>query len=474
MGAKPNKVRFSELANFTPKQKEAFRSMKAFKFLLYGGAMGGGKSRFLRWALLYLLMHYYRKYGVRGVRVGLFCEDYPALKDRQISKIDIEFPPWLGTMNKADHEFVLKPEYGGGVLCFRNLDDPSKYQSSEFAAVAVDEITKNIYEVFTFLRSRMRWPGIEDVKFLAATNPGGIGHVWVKKLWIDHVFEPGEQEQEQFVYVHARAADNPHLASSYLTTLAGLPEAMKKAFVDGDWNIFKGQYFGEWRNELHTCAPFAIPNFWRRFVCGDYGYSKPAAVYWCAMSPDGKIYVYRELYGTGYTYEKLMEEVVALTPTNERIEYMVFDPAIWAKKDNPVSGADIFEKTYKRLTKQSLRLLRGMNERVAGWNVLREYLKPFPAEGGEVDANMQVFTTCTELIRTMPGLVYDKHRVEDVDSDGEDHGPDAIRYGVMSAPRPTEKPKSGIDAMLSRSENQVVRMRPGRGASPRTARPSYT
>ena len=188
-------VRFSELAHFTPKQKEADRLIDRFKYFLYGGAMGGGKSYLLRWKLLKLLFRW-AKQGHTGVVVGLFCEDYPALKDRHLSKIGKEFPKWLGKLHNDHKEhgraFILNPEYGSGVIAFRNLDDPSKYASSEFAAEAVDELTKNQEDVFDDLRTRLRWPGIADVRFFAATNPGGVGHAWVKRKWLD-----GEHDEHE-------------------------------------------------------------------------------------------------------------------------------------------------------------------------------------------------------------------------------------------------------------------------------------
>ncbi len=181
--------------NFTPKQKEAEKIVWDNKYTLYGGAMGGGKSYFLRWMAVKLLDYYWRRTGQKGIRIGLFCEDYPSLKDRHLSKIQYEFPIEMGELNKADHDFVLNHD-GRGVICFRNLDDVSKYQSSEFAGELVDELTKNEKKTFDFLRTRLRWPKIDDPRFVGATNPGGIGHNWVKKLWMDKEYELGEKEAD--------------------------------------------------------------------------------------------------------------------------------------------------------------------------------------------------------------------------------------------------------------------------------------
>lgn len=434
-------VKFSELCNFTTRQQEALKTLEHSKYLLYGGAMGGGKSYWLRWTTARHLMYLTKTYKVQGIVGAIFCEDYPSLKDRQVSKIAREFPSWLGELH-SDHKehgraFIAKPEYGGWVIALRNLDDASKYKSAEFAIIGIDELTKNQKEVFDDLKTRLRWPGLpsDECKFLSATNPGEIGHAWVKKWWIDRDFEEEmEKESTLFAFIGAKATDNPHLDEKYISVLDSLPEDKRKAYRDGDWNVFKGQYFSEWREEIHVVEPFDIPPYFYHFICGDYGYLAPSAVYWCAVDSDGVIYVYRELYVTGHTYEQLDEKIVSLTLAQEDIKYGVFDPSIWARKgDSELSGAEKMTMRHRELTTKALHLIQGNNDRINGWGQVREYLKPFIRNGQKI-AKLQVFRTCENLIRTLPALVYDKHRVEDVDSDGEDHGPDGIRYGIMSRP----------------------------------------
>ena len=120
-------IKFSELSNFFPKQEQAKLASKRFKFVLFGGSVGSGKSRWLRWMMLYHLMKLYDKYDIKGIRAGLFCEDYPSLEDRHLSKVKYEFPDWLGIYNQQRHEFTLAKDYGSGILSFRNLDDVNKY-----------------------------------------------------------------------------------------------------------------------------------------------------------------------------------------------------------------------------------------------------------------------------------------------------------------------------------------------------------
>lgn len=229
-------IKFSELAKFLPKQKDAQEASKRFKFVLYGGSLGSGKSYWLRWMMVYWLIKLFAKYGQRGIRAGLFCEDYPSLNDRHLSKVKYEFPAWLGKYNKAEHEFTLAPEYGSGVIAFRNLDDPEKYLSVEFAIMGVDEINRNRIVTFRELRKRLRWSGIKEVKFLAACNPRG--EAWVKNMWVKRMFPPEENEQYEFVFVPALPTDNPHLDATYWKSLESLPEAERKAFLEGDWDSF--------------------------------------------------------------------------------------------------------------------------------------------------------------------------------------------------------------------------------------------
>lgn len=227
-------IKFSDLSHFLPKQKEAQLASKRFKFVLYGGSLGSGKSHWLRWMMVYWLMKYYAKYNKKGIRAGLFCEDYVSLNDRHLTKVKFEFPPWLGRFNEAKHEFTLAPEYGSGIIAFRNLDDPEKYLSVEFAAMGVDEINRNPVTTFRELRKRLRWEGIADVRFMAACNP--IGEAWVKNVWVKRLFPPEEKEQYEFVYVPALPTDNPYLPQEYYKSLESLPEAQRKAYLEANWD----------------------------------------------------------------------------------------------------------------------------------------------------------------------------------------------------------------------------------------------
>lgn len=420
--------------------------------------MGGGKSRWLRWIAVYLLVSFGMR-GLKNVRVGLFCEDYPSLNDRQISKVEIEFPAWLGTMNKSSHEFVLKPQYGGGVICFRNLDDPNKYKSAEFAAILVDELTMSLENVFNILRTRMRWPGIVDVKFIAATNPGGIGHAWVMKRWMLREFPIEETEQEQFFYVPSNAKDNPHLDNSYYRQLEGLPEDMRKAYVDGDWNLFAGQYFSEFREDKHIIVPFTIPEEWFRFRSVDYGRTAPFCCKWYAVDFDGNAYAYREYYRAGLEAEDNFKAVAELSG-NEIYRWSVLDSACFSSYAGASFNKGLGETIADIAWKNGYKAIPSPKNRLHGWTLMHQYLnwKIVDKDGkviGEKKPKLQYFKNCADSKRTIPSLVYDKNNVEDLDTKGEDHAADTDSYFLQTlhqgqTPNNQPKPKT----MLERLERQ--------------------
>src|ERR1039458_308519 len=149
--------------------------------------------------------------------------------------------------------FTLRPELGAGIIALRNLDDPGKYYSAEFAAVGVDELTRNKLDVFNDLRFRLRWPGIERPKFIAGTNPGGAGHQWVKKYFVVKEY-PAELEckRDQFFLVKAKASENPHLSASYHESLLTLPPEMANRVARGDWDVYTGQYFPHFDPAIHV------------------------------------------------------------------------------------------------------------------------------------------------------------------------------------------------------------------------------
>ncbi len=443
-------ISLKELIDPFPRQQEFLNAIDQYKYILYGGAKGGGKSYILRWACVRQLLKWASQ-GHLKVRVGIFCEDYPALKDRQITKINSEFPSWLGTLSGSQIEgmsFILKPQYGGGIIALRNLDDVSKYASSEFAMVAVDELTKNNRVVFDQFRSIIRWPNIDDTKFIAGTNPGEIGHLWVKKLWIDRQFTEEDPNPEQVKFILSLPTDNPHNAQSYIEVLERLPEKLKKAYFYGNWDVFEGQFFGEWDKGKHVCEPFPIPHTWKRYRAYDYGRTNPACCKWYAIDYEGRVWVYKEFYASGLDADKQAKEIVRLSE-GETYEYSIADPAIFSPTGViDKSGSETIASVFLR---NGINFLPASNRRVDGWQLMHQYL----FWDKETIPKIIYFNTCHNSIRTIPALIHDDKKPEDVDSAGEDHSADCDRYFLLSLhDAKTEVPKSETELKLIKMREQ--------------------
>lgn len=393
--------------------------------------MGGGKSYFLRWKLIRMLLAFNAR-GIKHVIVGLFCEDYPSLADRHLSKVRFEFPSWLGDYNLSEHNFILKEKWGGGTLSFRNLDDVSKYLSTEFAVIAVDELTRNKEEIFNVLRTRLRWSGIEDTRFIAATNPGGIGHEWVKKLWIDKVYYPNEKESDQFSYIPALLKDNPYIDPSYLLQIQSIPDEKKRnAYLNGNWDIFEGQYFSEWDKEKHTVEPFKIPDSWFRFRSIDVsGRSGITSCHWYALDHDSNVWAYREHYTTGLDSDQHAKRINELSESEE-YRYTVYDNSADSKLGLPETTAEVYIRNGVMLN------IPSSKNRVMGWDTVHRYLR----WDEKSEPKLKFFNNCVNMIRTIPALIHDKINPDDVDINGESDAADDLRYFLQTlrdnkTPRP--------------------------------------
>jgi phage terminase large subunit len=491
---KANTLRFDfdvDLAKFTDRQMEAVKLLDrqfiegckdpVIKFLLYGGALGGGKSYFLRWVLVRLLMNWFFLKGLKNVQVMLACEDFPSLKDRQLSKIGREFPVWLGK-SYSDHKeygrcFQLAPEYGFGIICFRNLDDASKYQSAEFAAIAVDELTKNDVETFTFLRMRLRWPGLKDQEcvFIGATNPGGIGHSFCKAIWMDKNF-PTEfvnpvDYRSMFAYVPSKAEDNPHLDAAYWQMLSTLPPHLVNAFKEGSWDVFVGQAFQEWSRIYHIMEPLRlehtqsplVPDGRPVYMTFDWGFGKPFSVCWFWLDDDNRKYLFAEWYGWNGTPDQglrltdseiadgiikreqamgftIMQKEHAFGSENMRsiVNPQIIrlcDPTCFNKKPDYRGGGQ-GPSTAEIFMNMGLNLRPGDPSRVLKWRQFHEHLRvPRDGEDKVVGVPMlQIYSTCLHFIRTVPALVTDPNNIEDIDSSGEDHCADSAAHMFMARP----------------------------------------
>lgn len=483
-----------DLAHFTPRQMEAIRLLDSglIKFLLYGGALGGGKSYFLRWYGIRRLMDLAFQ-GYKNCTAMLACEDYPTLKDRQLSKISREFPPAFGQMHQDHKEygrcFILAPEYGSGVLCFRNLDDPSKYQSSEWVLILVDELTKNLYDTFTELRKRLRWPGLPDneCQFVGGTNPGDVGHGWVKQFWIDKIFSAEwitpTDYRSTFAYVPSKATDNPHLDAAYWAMLDTLPENQRAAFRDGSWDLFIGQAFPELSETVHGIEPiWPIPANAPLVTTYDWGFGKPFSWGWWWMDNDGRALRFSEWYGASGpdTGLRLADSQVAegIVEREVKLGLCTLDnpsdltSGRWKQQIMRLAGPDCFAKrpdykgggqgatTAEEFGKFGIHLIPGDPKRELKIRQFRERIRYLDAERKPITPMLLVYkTTCRDFFRTIPSLVMDKNKPEDIDTGGEDHQYDEACHICMARPLSAEltiEPKTFFAQIAAQVEQGIM------------------
>ena len=316
---------------------------------------------------------------------------------------------------------------------------------------------------------------MEHCKFVAGTNPTGPGHGWVRKLWVDRDFrnEPDALKMEDFAYVPAKATDNPFLPSSYFTqTLASLPEFMRKALMDGSWDVIENQYFLEWNGDLHVRAPrpvqeditdkWGIPLSWQRVGGIDWGRAAPWAAHEAAIDPDGRVIVYRSVAETQWDHERQADWLRAGSP---KVTWFA-DKACWAKSAANSKESRAMDMSHAELWGKygATNIMPAVGgDRVAGWQHVSAFLKKMPrilkveakkktedqltADDYEPDRAWIEFFDVPGLkgdhgiISTLPRLVRDPNRPEDVDTECDDHAADALRYLLQSRPSPTQTAK---------------------------------
>lgn len=474
-----------------PKQAE-FQSRPEYE-CLYGGAAGGGKSDAL-------LAEALRQVHIPHYRAIIFRKTFPeleALIDRSYDIYKLAYPKAKYNVTKHVWTFPSGAKiYFGSMQYFK---DRKKYQGQHYDFIAFDELTHFTWDEYSYMYSRNR-PSekpLTDQKtrvyIRATTNPGGVGHGWVKDRFITvappltpiietvEVRHPDgrvEEMERDRIFVPATVFDNEKLLNSdpnYLASLALMPEADREALLYGSWDSFDGQVFREWRNDsahyedrkwTHVITPFKIPKHWKIIRCFDWGYTRPFACYWMAVSPEKNKYIIREYYGTDGTPNKgtqqhhieVAEKIREIEDTDPNLQGRkivgIADPAIF-EESKGMSIASEMAKAPNYVVWQ-----KGDHNRLPG-KMQFHYHLAFDKEG---DPLLQVFNTCRHFIRTIPSLTYDESNVEDINSDLEDHAYDAVRYGLMSnpiTPRAHHKPEIPEDDPLDMFEDKrkAVRLR---------------
>lgn len=426
---------------------------------LYGGAAGGGKTKAIRMEATRIAL------SGKGLVGGIFRRTYPELYQSVIKPLLEELPQGTYTFNESKKMMTFHKT--GSVIYFGHIQyekDVLIYQGAEFDFIGMDELTHFTEYMFKYLKSRLRTskPGVRPC-FFGTTNPGGIGHGRVKRLRVD-ADRTVDENKETRDYIPAKVYDNPYLMDNdpaYVSRLEAMAGDERKALLDGNWDVYAGQYFTIRRREVHVVEPFEIPKTRKRYRATDYGYTNPACVLRAAEDEDKNVRVYKELYGPGYSYNDLTDEIVALSPIEAEARALLYaDPATKAK--NPETRESLFDIA----TAKQIPIIAATNDRVPGRQLVREYLKR-DTNGPVIDLasldkkpKLRVFSTCQNLIRTMPMQVHDKNNVEDIDTKLEDHAPDTLRYllmGIAGAPR-SIKEVAALNQKAVNTKARVIKM----------------
>lgn len=408
------------------KQQEFLRSK--VRYTSYGGARGGGKSWSVRFKSVLLALNY------AGITILVLRRTYPELLQNHILPLNAILKG-VARYKETDKTFYFP---NGSRIIFGYCDtdkDVKRYQGTEYDVIFMDEATHFSEFVFACLKACIRGTNGFPKRFYLTCNPGGVGHEWVKRLFINREFRAGEKP-EDYTFIKATVYDNVNLLEAdpeYVAQLESLPPDLRKAWLEGSWDLFAGQFFPEWNPDVHVIEPIMIPKHWRKYVAMDYG-TDMLACYWVAMDEKGNGYVYRELYegrdnhkganNAGHIASAAVERIKELTPDDEEIYMYLAPPDLWNKQSQTGrSTADTFRDHGITLTKVS-------NDRINGWMEMKEWLRVLPDEHGEPFTRLRVFSTCPNLIRCIPALQYDEKIVNDAAKQPHEitHAPDAIRY----------------------------------------------
>lgn len=433
--------------------------------IFFGGAVGGGKSDYLLGDFGQDVPHYGNAW--KGI---MFRRSYPQLEEL-VARSKAIYPQWFGLSiddcwRSGDHAWTFP---NGASLKFRHADDDDaffNYIGQSYTWIAFDEMPQwNTPWFYMNMKTRLRSGGmrIPNQRIRGTGNPGGVGHEWIKSYFqidrhpLGSVVIPEDEDGGKRMFVVSKVTDNKILMENdpgYIKRLAGVgSETLVKMYLDGDWNVITGAYYPEFSTNRHVLRPFAIPKGWNRVRSMDWGSSAPFSVGWYAVAdgepvryehdhpcaragflslPRGALVKYREWYGAKkeksmwvglkLTTEEVAKGIKDRQETKEVIDLSVIDPSAF-KEDGGPSHAE-------RMAKKKVHFQRGDNTRIGGWDMLRARLK------GDGDGKPMIYfmANCEHTIRTLPMLQHAKTKIEDVNTESEDHAADETRYACMARP----------------------------------------
>ena len=429
-----------------PSEKQAQFLTADNTYIAFGGARGGGKSWAVRIKAVLLCLNY------PGIKVMIVRKTYPELQENHIIPLcemlncnASKKKDRLASYNDSKKHITFKNK---SRILFRYCDkakDAERFQGTEVDVLFVDEATHQSEEKIDKLNACVR--GFNDFpkRTYYTCNPGGEGHGWVKRLFIDKVYKE-EENPEEYTFIQSLVTDNHALMEKdkkYIKRLMALPPKLRKAWLEGDWNIFEGQFFEDFidrpehygdRAWTHVIDSFEVPEGWQIYRSFDWGYNKPFSCGWWAVDYDGVVYRILELYGCTqtpnegikWTPPQVFKEIHKIETEHRWLKDKkiigIADPAIW--------DAETGDSIADTASKFGVYFSPGDHKRLPGWMQMH-YRFAFDDNGYPM---MYIFSNCKQFIRTIPTLLYDEHKTEDLDTDGEDHIADETRYFLMSRP----------------------------------------
>ena len=421
-----------------PNPKQAQFLLDRNRYVAFGGARGGGKSWAVRTKAILLALRY------PGIKIMIVRKTYPELRANHIGPMRAVLGE-AATYRETVKEFLFP---NSSVILFRHCQTPAdldKYQGTEVDVLFIDEATQFTEEQFAKFRACVRGVNAFPKRVYLTCNPGGVGHSFIKRLFVDRVYNETENGDD-YAFIRSLVTDNTALMRSdpeYISQLKALPPKLRKAWLEGDWNIFEGQFFEEFKDDpahyldrrfTHVIAPFEVPAAWRIVRSFDFGYARPFSCDWWAVDYDGRAYLILQLYGGTATPnegvkwhpDKLFAQIARIEREHRWLRGKtitgVADPSIWdrSRGDAIVDFAD----------RHGVYFEKGDNQRIPGWMQVH-YRLAFDENGYPM---AYFFHTCRAAVRTLPLLQYSGTDPEDLDTSQEDHFADSFRYFCMSRP----------------------------------------
>lgn len=418
----PGKKIVIDISTLNPKQALFFKSRK--RFIAYGGARGGGKS----WAIDRKAPLLALKYP--GIRILLLRRTYRDLERNHVRVLE---PLLKGAAKYSRQEKCFKFPCGSILelgYCAAE-SDVLQYQGQEYDVIFIDEATQFTEFQFQTLTACLRGANRFPKRMYLTCNPGGVGHEWVKRLFVSRRYknteDPGDYE-----FIPATIDDNKVLLENdpgYVSMLDNLSDGLRQAWRDGNWDMLAGQYFSEFDRKLHVIEPFEIPAHWKRYRTIDYGLDCLACL-WIAIDERGNYYVYREYAKPDKVISEGAADILALSK-GEEIIYTAAPDDLWARsQESAKSKAELFRES-------GLTLLKGSRNRESGWLAIKELLS---VKNGE--SRLKIFNTCAELAEYLPALQRDLRRPTDCTTEPHEitHLPDALRYFCLQFIYPSKVP----------------------------------